>query len=70
MAALVSLAARSRADVFTGDQVYAEMLSRGTKYSKSTALKTMQRMKKRPERPPYARPERVGTAGFRLVATS
>lgn len=67
VAALVGLSVRTGTDVFTGGQVYAEMLSAGTRYPKSTVLKTMQRMKEAPERPPYARLERVGTAGFPLI---
>jgi hypothetical protein len=70
LAAVVALTERTGRDGFTGGQIYAEMLSAGTQYPKSTVLKTMQRMKAAPTRPPYARLERVGTSGFRLAEGS
>ena len=67
MAALVGLAERTGKEVFTGGEVHAEMAETGTRYPKSTVLKTIQRMKEPPDRPPYARLERIGTSGFRLM---
>jgi len=65
-AALVGLTERTGEGAFTGGQIYAEMVSAGTEYSKSAVLKTLQRMKEAPIRPPYERLERVGRSGFRL----
>jgi hypothetical protein len=66
----VSLSARDGRQVSTVREVYAEMLARGTVYAETTVFKTMQRMKEPPVRPPFERLERVGRAGFRLVAVS
>jgi hypothetical protein len=66
ISALLGLAERTSRDVFTGGQVYTEMLSKGANYSKSTVLKTMQRMKEPPDRAPYIRLVRDGRSGFRL----
>lgn len=70
VAAFFRLAGRSRTDVFTDGQVYAKMVSQGTKYSKSAVLKTMQRMKETPSRSPYVQLERVGATGFRPKRSS
>lgn len=67
LAVLTGLTERTGNDVFTGGEVHAEMAGAGTRYSKSTVLKTMQRMKTAPSRPPYFRLKRVGTSGFRLT---
>lgn len=67
LAALHRLREHTGRDILTGGQVYAEMLRSGTAYTKSTTLKTIQRMKEVPTRPPFAQLERVGTSGFRLV---
>ena len=67
LAAVMALTERDSGDTFTGGQIFNEMLAAGSGYSKSTALKTMQRMKEPPARPPYARLERVGSSGFRLA---
>jgi hypothetical protein len=66
-AALVALQDRTGQQVFTVREVYAEMLSAGTGYAESTALKTMQRMKWPPERPPYIQFGKVGPRGFGLA---
>ena len=63
----MALTERDSGDTFTGGQIFNEMLAAGARYSKSTVLKTMQRMKGTPTRPPYARLERVGSSGFRLA---
>jgi hypothetical protein len=53
-AALVGLTERTGEGAFTGGQIYAEMVSAGTEYSKSAVLKTLQRMKEAPIRAPGA----------------
>lgn len=63
------LAAQGGKQVLTVEEVYAEMLATGTSYAESTVFKTMQRMKEPTTRPPYARLERVGREGFRLLVT-
>jgi hypothetical protein len=68
--ALAGLAARDRKRVFTAREVHAEMMVIGTSYAESTVFKTMQRMKELATRPPYARLERVGKEGFRLLNAS
>ncbi|MHB8188772.1 MAG: hypothetical protein ACYDDU_22460 [Dermatophilaceae bacterium] len=65
--AVAALSARDGRQAFTVRQVYAEMLAEGTSYAEPTVFKTMQRMKNSPARPPYARLERAGRAGFRLA---
>jgi len=40
-AALVGLTERTGEGAFTGGQIYAEMVSAGTEYSKSAVLKTL-----------------------------
>ena len=65
-AALTALRGRGQ-QVFTVQAVYAEMAAAGTRYAQSTVLKTMQRMKQRPGRPPFVRLSRSGTGGFRLA---
>jgi hypothetical protein len=67
LSAIVALGEREGRDVFTVRQVYAEMQSRDTDYAWSTVLKTMQRMKDEPIRPPYERLERIPRKGFRLL---
>ncbi len=67
VAALVRLADRTGDEVFTGGQIYSEMLRVSTRYTKSTVLKTMQRMKEPPSGRPYARLQQVRGVGFRLV---
>lgn len=70
VAALARLAALDRKQVFTVREVYAEMMATGTSYAESTVFKTMQRMKGLAGRSPYARLERVGKEGFRLLNVS
>lgn len=65
--ALDALLLRTGGDTFTVRQVHAEILAAGARYAESTTFKTMQRMKQEPARPPFARLERVGRAGFRVV---
>jgi len=67
VAALAVLSARDGKRVFTVREVYVEMLATGTSYAESTVFKTMQRMKDRAARPPYAQVERGATGGFRLL---
>jgi hypothetical protein len=43
------------------------MVAAGCAYTEAVAFKTMQRMKAAPVRPPLARLERFGRAGFRLA---
>jgi hypothetical protein len=64
---LAALGTRGGREVFTVCEVYAEMVAAGTRYAEVTVVKTMQRMKTPPARPPYARLERAGRAGFRIV---
>ena len=66
LAAFTILETRCLRPVFSVGEVYAEMVAEGTRYAESTVAKTMQRMKNSPARPPYARLERAGRAGFRL----
>ncbi|MGH9918871.1 MAG: hypothetical protein ACRD6W_08400 [Nitrososphaerales archaeon] len=70
LAAVVALTEQTGGGGITGGQIYAEMLAQGTRYSKSTVLKTVQRMKAPPTRPPYVRLEQVGDSGFRLAERS
>ena len=70
LAALASLSCESGDAAFHARDVYANMADLGTRYAETTVFKTMQRMKELPPRPPYARLERVGRGGFRLMATS
>lgn len=65
LVALSALVERNGRQAFTVREVYAEMTARGTSYAEPTVFKTMQRMKERPVRPPYAYLERVGREGFR-----
>lgn len=69
LAALEALSARSGRQVFTVREVFVEMAEGGTGYAESTVLKTMQRMKEPPTRPPYTHLERVARKGFRLGVT-
>ena len=64
--AMDALRSRTGTDVLTVHAVYAEMMLAGTAYAEATVFKTMQRMKEPPVRPPFARLERLGRAGFRL----
>ena len=69
LTAMTALLERSdEREVFTVREVYAEMVAQGTAYAESTAYITMQRMKQPAVRPPYARLERVGRKGFRMVS--
>lgn len=70
VAALAALSAGDGGRAFTVRRVYADMLARGTAYAEPTVFKTMQRMKEPAARPPYARLERVGREGFRLMTVS
>jgi len=70
LAALETLSAQDKKQVFTVREVYAEMRRGGTSYAEPTVFKTMQRMKEAPVRPPYAHLERVGREGFRLLNVS
>jgi hypothetical protein len=67
---MATLRERERRETFTGQQVYVEMRARGTTYAELTVLRTMQRMKDEPIRPPYARLEHVGGEGFRVRPTT
>src|SRR4029077_5080376 len=67
LSALAALETRAAGEVFTVREVYAEMVATGTRYAEPTVFKTMQRMKEPPARPPCARLERAGRAGFRLA---
>ncbi|MHB1488081.1 MAG: hypothetical protein ACYCZM_11080 [Acidimicrobiales bacterium] len=67
--ALEALSARSGRQVFTVREVFVKMAECGTRYAVSTVLKTMQRMKEPPTRPPYTHLERVGRQGFWLGVT-
>jgi hypothetical protein len=64
-AVLAALRDRTGQLVFTVREVYAEMLSTGTRYAESTVFKTMQRMKEPPGRAPWIVLEQTG-AGFRV----
>ena len=67
VAAVMALTERTAGVASTGGQIYAEMVATGMRHPKSTVLKTIQRMKGLPSRPPYVQLERVGTSGFRLL---
>ena len=67
VAAIQALEGRTGAGIFTVRDVYAEMVAAGTRYVKSTAFKTMQRMKAPPERPSFIPLEKAGCEGFRLT---
>ena len=67
VAAFQARGTRTGADTFTVRQVHAEMVAAGCAYTEAVAFKTMQRMKAAPVRPPLARLERFGRAGFRLA---
>ena len=69
-ASLVVLGGRTGQQVFTGREVYAEVLAAGTRYAESTVFKTMQRMKAAPRRSPMMRLERVEGAGLRIADAS
>jgi len=68
--ALGALAARTGADAFTRREIFQEMVAAGTGYVEANVFKTIQRMKHGSPRPPYARVERVGASGFRLLTGS
>jgi len=68
--ALGALAARTGADAFTRQEIFQEMVAAGTGYVEANVFKTIQRMKHGSRRPPYARVERVGASGFRLLTGS
>lgn len=68
--ALEAFVARNGKQVFTAHEVYAEMQASGTAYAERTVLKTMQRMKEPPVRPPFVRLDRGGRAGFRLKGST
>jgi len=68
--ALTALSALNGGQACTVREVYTEMLADSTAYAEATVFKTMQRMKEPPVRPPFERLERVGRAGFRVVAGS
>ena len=70
LAAITSLSAKSRKEVFTVREVFDEMTGSGTTYAEGTVFKTMQRMKEPPTRPPYTRLERIDRQGFRLLEPS
>jgi len=67
LVALAALETPAVRQVFTVREVYDEMAAIGTRYAETTVFKTMPRMKDAPARPPYARLERAGKAGFRLA---
>ncbi len=69
--AFLMLTARTGERVFTVREVYAEMVSAGTRYAESAAFKTMQRMKVPPVRAPFVQLERVdGADGFRITGAT
>jgi hypothetical protein len=70
VAALQLHRARTDTQVFTVRDVYEEMVAAGTWYAESTVLKTMQRMKEAPKRPPTVQLERAEPEGFRVVDAS
>jgi len=67
LAAITSLSGAPRKQVFTVREVFDRMAECGTTYAEGTVVKTMQRMKEPPTRPPYLRLERVDRQGCRLL---